>query len=88
MDLLEVEIDQYRLAAFDGRVLEIFGGSVRRFHVKLLTVRLSGPDKQGTHALTLTQDQNDNTLTLDQAAFDRVQPLLAALKSAGVRVDD
>jgi hypothetical protein len=29
MGLLEVDIDRNRVVAFDGRVLEVFGGSVR-----------------------------------------------------------
>ena len=47
VDLLEVKIDQYRVASFDGRVLEIFGGSVRRFPGELLSVTGSRPDKKG-----------------------------------------
>ena len=86
MDPLEVEIDQNRVATFDGRVLEIFGGSVRRFHVKLLTVTVSGPDKRGIYDVTLVQAGIDNALPLDEAAFGRFQPILDALKAAGVNV--
>jgi hypothetical protein len=74
MDLLEVESDQNRVVAFDGRVFEVFGGSVRRFHVTLLAVTISGPDKRGNRDVTL------------EAAFERFQPLLDALKGAGVNV--
>lgn len=86
MDLIEVDIDQNRVATFDGRVLEIFGGSVRRFHVKLLTASVSGPDKHGSRTVTLVQASIDNALPLDEAAFESFQPLLDALKSAGVSV--
>ncbi len=86
MDLLEVEVDRNRVVAFDGRVLEVFGGSVRRFHVTLLAVTVSGPDKKGNRNVTLTQSGMDNALPLDEAAFERIQPLLDALRSAGVNV--
>jgi hypothetical protein len=84
--MIEIEIDQNRLATFDGRVLEIFGGSVRRFHVTLLTVTVSGPDKHGNRNVTLAQASIDNALPLDEAAFERLQPLLDALRAAGVSI--
>jgi hypothetical protein len=86
MGLLEVEVDRNRVVAFDGRVLEVFGGSVRRFHVKLLAVTVSGPDKKGIRNVTLTQAGVNHSLPLDEAAFERCQPLLDALKSSGVNV--
>lgn len=48
MDLLEVAAGPNHMVTFDGRLLEVFGGSVRRFHVKLLAVTGSDPDKHGT----------------------------------------
>ena len=86
MGSLEVQIDQFRVAAFDGRVLEIFGGAERRFHVKLLTVTVSGPDKRGTRQITLEQSQRQTDMPLDETAFARLQPLLDALRTAGVTV--
>ena len=86
MDLVEVQIDQLRVAAFDGRVLEIFGGAERRFHVKLLTVTVSGPDKRGTRQVILEQSQQQTGMPLDETAFAQFQPLLDALRSAGVTV--
>jgi hypothetical protein len=87
VDLLEVKIDHDRVASFDGRVLEVFGGSVRRFHVQLLSVTVAGPDKKGNRDVTLTQSGRDNAVPLDEAQFDRFQPPLDALKAAGVDVD-
>ena len=86
MDPLEIELDQNRVATFDGRVLEIFGGSVRRFHVKLLTVTVSGPDKHGNRNVTLVQANIDNAVPIDEGTFGQFQPILDALKSAGVSV--
>ena len=81
-----MQIDQNRLATFDGHVLEVFGGTVRRFHVKLLTVGVSPPDKGGGRQVTLTQAGNDTALPLDDAEFAEFQPLLEALRDAGVTV--
>jgi hypothetical protein len=86
VDVIEVDVDQNRVVVFDGRVLEVFGGSVRRFHVHLLTVAVSGPDKKGNRNVTLVQAGIDNAVPLDEAAFERFQPVLDALKGAGVTV--
>lgn len=86
MDLLEVAAGPNRMVAFDGRVLEVFGGSVRRFHVRLLSVTVSGPDKHGNRNVVLRQAGIENSLPVDEAAYEQLQPLLAALKSTGVPV--
>lgn len=86
MEPLEVELDAFRVVAFDGRVLEIFGGAERRFHAKLLTVTVSEP-KKGQRHVTLEQSQRQNDLLLDDAAFAKLQPILDALRSAGVAVN-
>jgi len=86
MDSLEVQLDQNRVAAFDGRVLEIFGGAERRFHVTLLTVTVSAPDKRGARQVRLEQSQRLTSLPLDETAFAQFQPLLDALRTAGVTV--
>jgi len=83
MGLLEVQLDQNRVVAFDGRVLEIFGGVDSRFHVKLLTVTVSAPDKRGARQVMLEQSQRVTSLPLDEAAFAQCQPLLDALRAAG-----
>ena len=86
MDLLEVAAGPNRVVTFDGRVLEVFGGSVRRFHVRLLSVTVSGPDKHGNRNVVLRQAGIENSLPVDEAAYEQLQSLLAALKSAGVPV--
>lgn len=86
MDVLEVAAGPNRVVSFDGRVLEVFGGSVRRFHVRLLSVTVSGPDKHGNRNVVLRQAGIDNSLPVDEAAYQQLQPLLRALQSAGVSV--
>lgn len=86
MDLLEVAAGPNRVVAFDGRVVEVFGGSVRRLHVKLLSVTVSGPDRHGNRSTVLTQAGIDNSLPVDEPACEQLRPLLQALKSAGVSV--
>jgi len=84
MNPLEVQIDANRVATFDGHVLELFGGSGRRFHVRLLSVKVSQPNKKGGRQVTFTQTQTETSLLLDDAEFSLLQPLLAALRDAGV----
>jgi hypothetical protein len=86
MDLLEIEVDENRVVAFDGRVVEIFGGSVRRFHVKLLTVRVPQADKRGNRNIVFVQAGQENVLPVDEPTFERLRPLLDALSSAGISI--
>jgi len=86
MYLLEVGAGPNRIVSFDGRVLEVFGGSVRRFHVSLLSVTVSGPDKHGNRNVVLRQAGIDNSLPVDEPAYEQLRPLLEALRSAGVSV--
>jgi len=86
MDLLEVAAGRDRVVAFDGRVLEVFGGSVRRFHVGLLSVSVSGPDKHGNRNIVFTQAGIDNSLPVDEPTYEQLRYVLEALVNAGVRV--
>lgn len=86
MDPVEVQLDANRVVSFDGRALEIFGGSVRRFHAKLLTVTVPAPDKRGNRTITLHHSGQDVALPVDEQEFVTVQPVLAALQAAGVSV--
>lgn len=86
MDLPEVAAGPDRIVAFGGRVLEVFWGSVRRFHVRLLSVTVSGPGKHGNRNVVFRQAGMDNSLPVDEPAYERLQSLLQALKNAGVRV--
>ncbi len=85
MEPLEVDVDKNRVVSFDGRVLEVFGGP-GRFHVHLLTIAVAGPDKHGSRNVTLRQAGEVLFLPLDALAFERIQPLLDALKQAGVSI--
>jgi hypothetical protein len=87
VDPLEVVLDERCIAAFDGRVLELFGVYTDRFHATFLRVSLAAPDKRGVRRVTLEQPGTIATLSLDDAAFARIQPMLDALRSAGVAVD-
>lgn len=84
--VLEARVDDNKLVAFDGRVLEIFGGSVRRFHVALLTVTVHAPNERGNVAITFTQAQSEYSYPIDQAGLESLRPILDALHAAGVRI--
>jgi hypothetical protein len=86
VDPVEVVIDDNRVVAFDGRVLEIFGGTEGRFHVAVLSLQVSEPDKRGNRSLTFRQSQRDTPLPLDEEQFGRFQVILDALRTAGVEV--
>ena len=94
MDALEVRLDQDRLICFDGRVLEFFGAAPDkstgtkppRFHVKLLAVEVEDPDKKGIRTLSFRVPAYIAFLLCDEPAFERFQPMLDALRAAGVSV--
>jgi hypothetical protein len=86
VDVVEVQVDANRVVAFDGRVLEIFGGSVRRFHANLLSITVPAPDKRGNRDVTLHQSATETSLPVDEQQFAMIQPVLDALKAAGIEV--
>jgi len=47
---------------------------------------VSRPDKHGNRNVVLRQAGIDNSLPVDEPAYEQLQPLLQALKSAGVSV--
>jgi hypothetical protein len=87
MDLIEVSAGHGHIVAFDGRVLEVFGASPRRFHVNLLSVTVLAPDKHGNRSVIFTQADADTVLQLDQQGYEQLQSVLEAVDSArAVRV--
>lgn len=78
------------VAMIDGPIVEIFGplsDDSSRAHVKFLTLEVSGPDKKGRRDVWL---KRGGTMLffelgkLDDAQFAAAQPLLDALRNAGV----
>lgn len=61
---------------------------MRRFHIKLLTVTVSGLDKHGNRNIALRQAGTETSLPVDESAYEQLQPILTALKNAGVPVAD
>ncbi|WP_329040936.1 hypothetical protein OHT61_23560 [Streptomyces sp. NBC_00178] len=43
-----------KLYSFDGRVLEIFGGDVCRFHIRHMYLRVTGPDRKGKRTVEIS----------------------------------
>jgi hypothetical protein len=76
MSLLEVGAGPHRVVSFDGRVLEVFGGSVRRFHVRLLSVTVSGPDRHGNRNVALEQAGMESSLPVDEPPTRLFSPCL------------
>ncbi|HEY6429511.1 MAG TPA: hypothetical protein VIX84_19975 [Acidimicrobiales bacterium] len=91
MEMLEAKPGGFVLQ-FDGRVLEFFGGvqatSAWRRHIALINgVVVTGPDKRGDWSIALQPPPKLITaFTLSQAEFEAVQPILDALRGAGVNV--
>ena len=82
----DVPVAAGAVVTFDGRVLEVFGGAVRRFHVLLLRVGVSAADKHGNRTMVLTQSGVETAVSLDEAGFGRLRPILEALHAAGVTI--
>ena len=38
---------------FDGRILEIFGSSPQRFHIRNTTLQVTGPDRKGRRTVVI-----------------------------------
>jgi hypothetical protein len=85
MDPIEVQIDM-GVFMFDRHVLEVFITASERFHARLLTATVSGPDRKGRRLLALAQTGTRSELPLDGAEFVALQPIFEALRGAGVNV--
>jgi hypothetical protein len=85
--LTEIEIDEVILA-WDGRVVEVFGGrDARRWHVRRLTVKLEGPDKNGRYFLQLRGPNDDGSLVRAEGEQGpALLDLVARLEAAGATV--
>lgn len=88
---LDLHATGYNIVAMvDGPVVEIFGpmsDDSSRAHVKFLSLEVSGPDKKGRRDVSLNEARGILFLglaKLDDAQFDAAQPLLDALRNAGV----
>jgi hypothetical protein len=85
VDPVEVQIDM-GVFTFDGHVLELFVTTSERFHVRLLSVTVSGPDRKGRRRVTFAQPGFQSELPLDEEEFQGLQPIFEALGSAGVKL--
>jgi hypothetical protein len=88
---LDLNATGYNIVAMiDGPVVEIFGplsGDSSRAHVKFLSLEVSGPDKKGRRDIWLRRGREMPFFELgklDDAQFEAAQPLLDALRNAGV----
>jgi hypothetical protein len=78
------------VAMIEGPVVEIFGplsDDSSRAHVKFLSLEVSDPDKKGRRDVWLKRGGGVLFLVLgklDDAQFAAAQPLLGALRNAGV----
>ena len=88
---LDLHATGYNIVAMvDGPVVEIFGplsDDSSRAHVKFLSLEVSGPDKKGRRDVWLKRGGETLFLglnKLDDAQFEAAQPLLEALRNAGV----
>jgi hypothetical protein len=97
-ELLEVDpFGGKTLFAFDGRVLEIFGkvafisgtDDASRIHVQQLTVKVSGPDKNGLYDVEFVGPTGypRRYRGLDAPMWGTLRPLVDALRSAGATVE-
>jgi hypothetical protein len=82
---------------FDGTVLEIFAGYAReggqrlegnstRIHIKQLEVATEGPDRKERFHVTFAGPAYGYPFRFEEGEWNEVQPLLDALRTAGVSV--
>lgn len=83
---VEVEVGEDLILAWDGRVLELFGGSgsgATRWHARRVTVGLDGPDRKGRYSLLLRGPNDGGSLiTVQPQDVPAVQELVAAVLAA------
>ncbi|CAM5672431.1 hypothetical protein SAVIM338S_07068 [Streptomyces avidinii] len=71
---------------FDGRILEVYGSSPKRFHIRNMDLRVTGPDRKGRRTVVIVAGPPDAPATQDTwhhsaEEWQRAQGLEALLEA-------
>ncbi|MFD5432216.1 hypothetical protein ACFWJ4_08560 [Kitasatospora sp. NPDC127067] len=71
---------------FDGRILEVFGGYPKRFHIRNMDLRVTGPDRKGRWTVEIVAGPPEaratqHTWHLSAEEWQRAQGLEALLET-------
>ncbi|MGW7442753.1 hypothetical protein [Kitasatospora sp. NPDC054795] len=71
---------------FDGRILEVFGSSPKRFHIRNTDLRVTGPDRKGRRTVEVVAGPPEapatqHTWHLSAEEWQRAQGLEALLET-------
>ncbi|MFJ9371832.1 hypothetical protein [Streptomyces sp. NPDC101455] len=67
----------HQLYSFDGRILEIFGNYPKRFHIRHMSLSVTGPDRKGRRVVEIAAVGTRVTMSYTAAEWEA--PGLAAL---------
>ena len=76
--------------SFDGRILEIFGISPVRFHIRHLDLRVTGPDRKGKRTVEIGHGQVQGGGTIRNytaAEWEQARGLPALLEAVRTAID-
>lgn len=69
--------------AFDGRVVEVFFPlENRRYHVRLVRVRVTGPNRKGNRMVGVGTERNSHTVEVEPADWPAFEHVLQAIAAA------
>ncbi|WP_216591274.1 hypothetical protein [Streptomyces brasiliscabiei] len=76
----------HEVLSFDGRILEIFGSHPKRFHIRHLELRVTGPDRKGRRTLEIDAPGTHSTWHYTAAEWEGAPGLAALLEAVRAAV--
>ncbi|MGW1786222.1 hypothetical protein ACWCQQ_45220 [Streptomyces sp. NPDC002143] len=77
----------HQLYSFDGRILEIFGNYPKRFHIRHMQLRVTGPDRKGRRKVEISAPGTVTTWNYTAAEWEQAPGLVALLEAVQAAID-
>ncbi|MFE7978111.1 hypothetical protein [Streptomyces shenzhenensis] len=77
----------HQVYSFDGRILEIFGNYPKRFHIRHMHLRITGPDRKGKRTVEIDAPGTHSTWHYTAAEWEQAPGLAALLAAVQAGID-
>ncbi|NNN30989.1 hypothetical protein HLK59_11525 [Streptomyces sp. S3(2020)] len=77
----------HQLFSFDGRILEIFGNYPKRWHIRHMSLRITGPDRKGRRTVEIDAPGTRTTWDYTAAEWEQAPGLVALLEAVQAAID-
>ncbi|MFG3287828.1 hypothetical protein ACGF3G_03315 [Streptomyces sp. NPDC048179] len=70
----------HQLYSFDGRILEVFGNHPKRWHIRHMCLRVTGPDRKGKRTVEITAPGTVTTWQYTAEEWEQASDMVALLE--------